>query len=29
MLSEEQIHDGFRAAGYAHEEIEMYTQAMR
>lgn len=29
MLSEEQIRDGFRAAGYAYEEIEMYTQAMR
>ena len=29
MLSEEQIRDGFRAAGYTHEEIEMYTQAVR
>jgi hypothetical protein len=29
MLSEEQIRDGFRAAGYAPEEIEVYTQAMR
>jgi hypothetical protein len=29
MLSEEQIRDGFRAAGYTHEEIERYTQAMR
>ena len=25
MLSEEQIRDGFRAAGYTHEEIEIYT----
>ena len=29
MLSEEQIRDGFRAAGYTSEEIEMYTQAVR
>ena len=29
MLSEEQIRDGFRAAGYTPEEIEVYTQAMR
>ena len=29
MLSEEQIRDGFRAAGYTHEEIEIFTQAMR
>jgi hypothetical protein len=29
MLSEEQIRDGFRAAGYTHEEIEVYTQAVR
>jgi hypothetical protein len=29
MLSEEQIRDGFRAAGWTREEIEMYTQAMR
>jgi hypothetical protein len=29
MLSEEQIRDSFRAAGYTHEEIEVYTQAMR
>jgi hypothetical protein len=29
LLSEEQIRDGFRAAGYTHEDIEMYTQAMR
>ena len=28
-LSEKQIRDGFRAAGYTHEELEMYTQAMR
>ena len=29
MLSEEQIRDGFRAAGYTPEEIEVYTLAMR
>jgi hypothetical protein len=29
MLSKKQIRDGFRAGGYTHEEIEMYTQAMR
>jgi hypothetical protein len=29
MLSDEQIRDGFRAAGYAPQEIEMYTQTMR
>jgi len=29
MLSDEQIRDGFRAAGYAPEQIEMYTQTMR
>jgi hypothetical protein len=29
LLSEEQIRDGFRAAGYTNEDIEMYTQAMR
>jgi hypothetical protein len=29
MLSKKQIRDGFRAAGYTHAEIEMYTQAMR
>jgi hypothetical protein len=29
MLSNKQIRDGFRAEGYTHEEIEMYTQAMR
>ena len=28
-LSEEQIRDGFRAAGYTHEEIEMYARALR
>jgi hypothetical protein len=29
MLSEEQIRDAFRAAGYPHGEIEIYTQAVR
>jgi hypothetical protein len=29
MLSEEQIRDGFRAAGYTREEVESYTQTMR
>jgi hypothetical protein len=29
MLSEEQIRDGFRAAGYAPEETEVYTQVVR
>lgn len=29
MLSEEQIRDAFRAAGYTHEEIEIYTHAVR
>jgi hypothetical protein len=29
MLSEEQIRDGFRAAGYAHDQVEIYTQTMR
>ena len=29
LLSEEQIRDGFRAAGYTNEDLEMYTQAMR
>jgi hypothetical protein len=29
MLSEEQIRDAFHAAGYTHDEIEIYTQAMR
>ncbi len=29
MLSDEQIRDGFRAAGYTREEIEMYARAMR
>lgn len=29
MLSTEQIRDAFRTAGYTHEEIETYTQAMR
>ena len=29
MLSEKQIRDGFRAGGYAPEEIERYTQTMR
>ena len=29
MLSEGQVRDGFRAAGYTHEEIEIYTDAMR
>jgi hypothetical protein len=29
MLSEEQIRDGFRAASYTPEEIEVYTQAVR
>ena len=28
-LSEKQIRDGFRAAGYTHDEIEVFTQAMR
>jgi hypothetical protein len=28
-LSDEQIRDGFRAAGYTHDDIEMYTLAMR
>lgn len=29
MLSEAQIRDGFRAGGYTHDEIEMYTRTMR
>lgn len=29
MLSEEQICDAFRAAGYTQEEVWIYTQAMR
>jgi hypothetical protein len=29
MLSEKQIRDGFRAGGYAPEEVEWYTQTMR
>ena len=29
MLSEEQVRDAFRAAGYAPDEIEVYAQAMR
>ena len=29
MLSEDQIRDGFRAAGYAPGQIEVYTQAIR
>jgi hypothetical protein len=29
LLSEDQIRDGFRAGGYTHDEVEMYTQAMR
>jgi len=29
MLTEGQIRDGFRAAGYTPEEIEIYTQAVR
>jgi hypothetical protein len=29
MLSDEQIRDGFRAAGYPPHEIEVYTQAVR
>jgi len=29
MLSEEQIRDGFRAGGYTHEEVEVYTRTMR
>jgi len=29
LLSEEQIRDGFRAAGYTNEDLEIYTQAMR
>lgn len=29
MLSVKQIRDGFRAAGYAPDEIEVYTQAVR
>jgi hypothetical protein len=29
MLSGNQIRDGFRAAGYTPEEIELYTQTMR
>jgi hypothetical protein len=28
-LSEKQIRDGFRAAGYTHEEVEALTRAMR
>jgi hypothetical protein len=28
-LSDEQIRDGFRAGGYAREELDMYTRAMR
>jgi hypothetical protein len=28
-LSEEQIRDAFRAGGYTHDDLEMYTQAMR
>jgi hypothetical protein len=28
-LSEEQVRDGFRAAGYPQEEIAMYSQALR
>ena len=28
-LSEEQIRDGFRSAGYTPEEIDVYTQAIR
>jgi hypothetical protein len=28
-LSEEQIRDGFRSAGYAPDEVEVYTQAVR
>jgi hypothetical protein len=29
MLSEAQIRDGFRAAGYTRQEVETYTHAMR
>jgi hypothetical protein len=29
QLSEEQVRDGFRAAGYTPEEVSVYTQAMR
>ena len=29
LLSEKQIRDGFRAGGYAPEEIEWYTRTMR
>jgi hypothetical protein len=29
MLSTKQIRDGFRAGGYTHEEIEVFTQVMR
>lgn len=29
LLSDEQIRDGFRAAGYTDADIEIYTQAMR
>ncbi len=29
MLSEAQIRDGFRAAGYTNEATGTYTQAMR
>lgn len=29
MLSEEQVRDGFRAAGYAPEETQVYTEVVR
>ena len=29
LLSEEQVRDGFRAAGYAPNDVEMYTKARR
>jgi len=28
-LSTKQVRDAFRAAGYTHDEVEMYARAMR